>query len=872
MNNVLNEISQWATSLPYWEQAALEKIVTGVTFADSDYDELLQYLLEDAKLAMPAPARPVLTFPQAIAAAGSSAGKLFRLSKISNLCHINALVTHQELTFGPALTAVFGANGSGKSGYARVIGSAAFTRGDKQILMDVTQPTDTAKVMMADVELTDETDTYAIHYQIGQSCSQMRSFYVFDSTSVRAHLTKSNAMSFAPAGLGYLTQLADITDQVRKRLQVKIDQRTHPNNPFLPLFPGQTEVSQLIATLGSTTNVAMLHRLGTLSNQEEVQITGLDQQIARLKSEDIPQKIEEISQIIVDLRKLTAALNDLEQHLGDERLTQVNDQLTQWHIWHSASQKLGVEQFKTEFFSQTGSEAWQDFIKAAHLLAHTESASGQLYPQTENRCLLCHQILSAEAIDLLNRLWAFLEGDAQVKLATIETTLEDYLRALENLDLDFFDDQTVSYRHLQAQDKQTLSTAKIYLDACCQRRYTVLLAIQNRHEVVLSALPENAIDGIERVIARLEIEQTEWEAKNPANEIAVLEQQKLELEHRQRLGQYLPQIEQFIADCIWANNANNPKVRRSTAHISKKYNDLFGQLVTQKYIQLFQDTLKKLCCPLRVKVQTRAHKGETFKQITLETDATISADQAPPDKILSEGEQRAVALADFLTEVALDTNSTGVILDDPVTSLDFAWKETIAAHLVEEAKQRQVIVFTHDLHFLYCLKEHAVDNCIELAAHWIEKRDGKPGWVFLNNSPLAEKDYKNTNKVKKIHEQAIAPNILPEEQQRLLGEGFGALRTCYEAFVIFDLFAEVVMRFGERISIDRLRKVVIDPDIRDQVIDKVGLLSRYIEGHLHSDPYLAQKPTPELLLKEITEFEALKKKHKEFKKAQGISD
>jgi hypothetical protein len=84
------------------------------------------------------------------------------------------------------------------------------------------------------------------------------------------------------------------------------------------------------------------------------------------------------------------------------------------------------------------------------------------------------------------------------------------------------------------------------------------------------------------------------------------------------------------------------------------------------------------------------------------------------------------------------------------------------------------------------------------------------------------------------------------------------------------LFGEVVLRFGERISIDRLKNVVIDPPIRDTVIQKVGLLSRYIEGHLHSDPFLAQKPTIDTLSKEIDDFNTLRKKHKEFKKSMGV--
>jgi hypothetical protein len=273
-----------------------------------------------------------------------------------------------------------------------------------------------------------------------------------------------------------------------------------------------------------------------------------------------------------------------------------------------------------------------------------------------------------------------------------------------------------------------------------------------------------------------------------------------------------------------------------------------------------------------VRIETRTQKGETYKQIALQKDESIPSDQAQPDKVLSEGEQRAVALADFFTEVRLDTQSCGVVLDDPVTSLDFQWKETIADYIVEESTRQQVIVFTHDLHFLFVLKEKTEKMGLPIIAHEIEKRDEKPGWVFLNNSPMSEKDYKTSKKPKEIYEIVKQPNLPPMEQQRYLGLGFASLRTCYEAFIIYDLFGGVVERFQERTRTDLLVKVAIDPEIRDRVVEKIGLLSRLMEGHLHSDASTAQKPTPDMLLREIEEFDELKKRHKEFKNAQGIKD
>jgi FMN phosphatase YigB (HAD superfamily) len=70
------------------------------------------------------------------------------------------------------------------------------------------------------------------------------------------------------------------------------------------------------------------------------------------------------------------------------------------------------------------------------------------------------------------------------------------------------------------------------------------------------------------------------------------------------------------------------------------------------------------------------------------------------------------------------------------------------------------------------------------------------------------------------------------------------------------------MRFDERVSFGRLKDIVWDESIAEEVIAKCELLSRYIEGHLHSDAFGAQKPTPKMLLAEIEAFEALQKRLK----------
>lgn len=869
MPSILREISEWSTTLPYWEQAALEKIVSGVTFTDGIYDELLLYLLEDVGLETQNGARPELSFPTAANSdEDTEKHNSVRLKKISNLKNINALVPDQILEFGDQLTVIFGSNGSGKSGYARVLASASFTRGDKEILRDISKPVDETDSLSADLVILREGQPTRIHHEIGQVCPEMHSFYVFDSTSVRAHLTRSNPMSFSPAGLEYLTRLAEVTDTVRKRLQQRIDNKSCDNPFTLRFVGGETAVTQIVNQLGPLTDLALVQQLGTMSTEETQRIVILDREIAQLKSADIPAQINEINEVISDLNLLVVNVNGLEVMLNDQQFAFVSEIINSWQTASRAAQAMGVEQFNNPWFKQTGSKAWFVFIDAAYQLSQAEERDDVPYPSTDSHCLLCQQPLDSKAQDLLNRLWAFLVSDAQERIEQANQNLEGISEQLQNLEFDLLDDQAVSYRHLQTQDPQILEQTRLYIEGLKKRSDILINSIQSHHISELIPLPDNSVGNVNQIIGRLSEQRDELACREIEAEILHLTQEKLELEHRKSLAEVIDGVSEYVENTRWIERASLPQVKRSTAHISIKYNDLFDRLVTQEYIRLFQDTLVKLNCPLQVRINTRAKKGETIKQIVLQTDESILPDQAPPEKILSEGEQRAVALADFFTEVRLDKQSCGVVLDDPVTSLDFQWKDTIAGYIIEEATRQQVIVFTHDLHFLSLLLEKAGET-IDIATHQIKKIDDTPGWVFTNSGPIYETEYKNTDRARVYLRKAMdVSRTSAEEEQMYLAIGFGQLRTTYEVFIQYELFQKVVLRFQERISGDRLKGVYIDEGIRDEVVESMGRLSRYIDAHSHSDIFLAQKPTVKLLEEEIKYFEDLVSRHSQIKKGR----
>jgi wobble nucleotide-excising tRNase len=179
----------------------------------------------------------------------------------------------------------------------------------------------------------------------------------------------------------------------------------------------------------------------------------------------------------------------------------------------------------------------------------------------------------------------------------------------------------------------------------------------------------------------------------------------------------------------------------STRNITGKYNELFQELVTDRYKAIFQSILERFRFRVKVTIDTYGQKGETLRQIALNPE--VYPTRYPVERVLSDGEKMAVAVADFLTEATLDDSACGIILDDPVTSLDSEWKSVLADCLVEYAEGRQVVLFTHDLTFLYRITEQAEKRGVEMANHWIRHEIEGPGYIYTDNSPVCEGNYKS---------------------------------------------------------------------------------------------------------------------------------
>ena len=180
-----------------------------------------------------------------------------------------------------------------------------------------------------------------------------------------------------------------------------------------------------------------------------------------------------------------------------------------------------------------------------------------------------------------------------------------------------------------------------------------------------------------------------------------LANEEQELRARLALGKY----EQGILDEI----ENKKKIaaygqcidEMKPAAITQKSSQVTKAVVSERLKQSFKTELQNLEFN-HVEVELKevgGAEGVFYHKLILTRNPGVEV-----PKIVSEGEQRCISIAAFFAELSTADDPSAIVFDDPVSSLDFAWRNNVARRLVQDSKKRQVIVFTHDVVFRLALK------------------------------------------------------------------------------------------------------------------------------------------------------------------------
>lgn len=839
---VLQEILQWSKGRPTWQREALRRLVLYGELADEDINALVEICKSGQGLAEQRDTVP----PAEEHVPDQTAGAPISLVSIFHHRGVNALAEGQTLKFGPGLTVVYGDNGAGKTGYIRILKSACRARGPEKILGNVVSgTTPLAPVVAIKYKVGAEPDPR--EWTGGNEDEFVSRVSVFDTQCAAVYLTEKTDVAFRPFGLDLFDKLVKACKAVRAKLE--FEQRALGTNALTAVqatIPEGTAAAKFLANVSSLTKPEALQELIQLSLEEEARLALLEKSLLDLQANDPEKLIRQLTVRAERVQALTRHLRRVEAALSDSILKAVFDSRTEGRRKSEEAKRLREATFAQGLLQGTGTDVWMALWESARRFSHEQAYPDKPFPVVGvgARCALCQQDLDHAAAHRLKQFEEFVASTVERELRQIRDTFTQQRKALSELKTTTEAvDETLKEIRIEHEDVANAISAALTTNE--KRRAAILLALTEDMDLAadcpvllcVTARAEGLSAQIDERIKTLRTSANDQTSKSMTAEAQDLRARKLLAAHQQTVLEDIERRKKYAAYSLCIDDTKTQAITAQNTAVTKTY-------VSQKLKSGFQDELVNLSFR-HVEVELKevgGADGVFYHKLILTRAPGVEL-----PKVVSEGEQRCLSIAAFFAELSTDEDSSGIVFDDPVSSLDFQWRNAVARRLVQESKTRQVIVFTHDIVFLLSLHQCAEDLGVQLLDQHVRHQAMGAG-VCAEELPWVAIPVKKKIGYLKNYWQAADKLSRDGHQDAYEKDAkylYGLLREAWERALEEVLLGGVVERYRPGVQTQQIAQIAdISSEDCKAVETAMAKCSTWLPGHDKAAAVRAPVPAP----------------------------
>jgi predicted ATPase len=842
---------EWANQQDHWVRAIVSEVLAArkglpAQSIDAAYKMLLaeKALSKDAAPNVPALSVGVTT---------KETAEELRLVRLAGLTGVNALAGSQEIAFNPKLTILFGENAAGKTGYVRVLKRVASVRTAQPILGNINLTA--AGKPHATIDYTLAGVAKSLDWNDDVGVPPFTRMSAFDSGAVSLHVDDDLTYIFTPGELALFKYVHSAVDAVKARLDgEKNEAQPKVTNPFLHLFLRDGTVYPLIETLGAATSISDLDALANVTPEEEKSLAVIKDRVDALqpRANDTRLQVATSDRDLFDsIRAVTDVANSFPWEKYEEGLEEVRK-----------AEENYADASKTAFAGEDipaiFGEAWQEFITAGE--AYLRAIDAHEHPREGDRCPYCRQDLDAKAMVLVRKYRGFCNNEAKKALDSATEALKQLTTPLTEIALGTVKASCERSRAAFADPATApalLAKAIEFLDHLKRAQASVAACHPvdkaPGFSIAAAEIAREASDAVARVERSIaDMRKQASERKDALEE----ETAKLQLlENRLTLKRIVPDVRVYVERAQWAGRAA-PLVNRIVAVLKAltEQSKLASQeLLDKDFGRLFESERLALRAP-KVQLDFAGRRGQAARKKVLVPDHRLS-------EILSEGEQKVIALADFLAEAGLHRTTAPVIFDDPVNSLDHRRIQEIARRIVALSSERQVVLFTHSILLVMEIVALLESAPSDFSYFSVEEIDGKVGIVTSGERPRLDTIGDLKSKINQLIQNAGTE--AGEMRAALIEKAYELLRAWIEVFIQKELLAGVVERYSPHVRVTALGNIKLD---RLQAADSVirplyEKICRCIASHSQPTPTLGVRPTLDELKQDWQSAQDARKAH-----------
>ena len=833
-----------------WQQDLAKRLVARTQLTGDDYDRALRVVKNSfGALAAGEDSPDLQTLELDDLPGAATTGGAPRLVRFGRMRGVGAVAEEHELRFLPdGLTVIYGQNAAGKTSYVRGLKRLCRTVDrDAEVRGNVYVQPDSATTPTANVEYTVAGDLRSQQIDLRDPPNLgLDAVSVFDSECAELYIDQRNTVAYVPSPLMLLVRLAALQTQMRADLRAEVGALSAAA-PAFSEFETAPTLNGHLAALSATTDIETFRTAAVLTDAERARLVEVRAVLASADARNARADADAANQDGVHAQALGAQLRGLADRVSPAAVTTLNQCVTESAAAHAAVE-LAAREFADLRVTGIGSDPWRRLWQAAREFG--EQTAAAFPPAAGAYCPLCLQEVAPDAAERLAHFELHVQSAVGQQALQAQAALDAAIAALDD-------------RHAAAVRTPFL-TGLAERDVDLHRAVESLVAEVDARCAELRENPAGgrteplALDAITALEAWGQARQSHADTLNatsdPDQEQA-LRRELAELEGRDKLTVRLDDIESWIAKLKRIDALNEAFSALATNRITTKQKELAEAAVTGVLGTRLTDELRDLHCEhMPVELHPETSIGET--QVALRLAGAYGAPKV--SEIASEGEQRALALSFFFAEVGTSPTDGGIIVDDPVSSLDDERRAYIARRLVEEAQNRQVVVLTHDLPFMLDLLDQAEKAGLEPMVEGVWRLGAEVGRVD-EHPPFKAMKFKQ--RIAALNERVEHWNVQPppanfDEAWRRVSGFYSDLRTTWERAVEERLFRGVVQRFQREVKTLALKDVVITAELLEMVEEGMTRCSEFV----HDEPPGASVTLPgrqELAtdLEKLREFE-----------------
>ena len=821
---ILDYLWEWAKEYGSWAKLLVKKIINLEDSLSDDeiesvYNEFLNNIFPSDKKLPVDIERPSLTFD-------TTNLQLLSMSEIEG---VNKLAPGQILDFSNNITVIYGANATGKSGYSRILKTLGLCyQKENKVLCNVYNTG--VKSQKAKIKYMLNNKSGEFTWDGTCQSSELRYISIFTNDCVNISIGRKRDLLVTPIGFHLFGILSNDLDRLAKIHKTKIE-NCKQEMPWIENLHQETEVYNFVTNLNIQSSVDKFNSLKSYSSDDENELVKLKTQRDDLNKKLLETQISLLSKQVKELVKVKLQIRTIQNNFKAEDWTNIInyekkiDELSKKEQigLEKIAEERGIALYKTKEFN--------DFIKAAD--KYIQKLGKKDYPKDKDEtCVYCGQKLTdRDARELLTNYRILLNDTTQTEIRECMKLLQILREKIININSNI----KLYYASFGENDKKEPIQPKFLEQFCKKINEFKELAGTNK----ISIIQENKFNiDYKKIKIKIDekLKSIKFELKNKKGILTQIEQREVDIDSqtnelldRKLLNKKQFEIENNLVLLKQAQVLESMSHLFNTDSVSRKTTTARKNLISTSFEKIFTEELKSLSrSDIKLSLNFETSKAKSILKQEIKSQYTLS-------DILSEGEQKSIALAEFLTEVQLDNkNKASIIFDDPVTSLDHKIIDEFALRLVQLSQERQVILFTHSIILFNSIKQKSdLPRFKALEFKYYETETDLENTGFLYESPTLRED--NFKKYKKSINNIL--NLPREERDRKESElamsGYNKLRPAIEVFVENEILFDTVKRYRKNVALTSLEKIngaLIDKH-KEQLTNIFEKCCEYIEAH-----------------------------------------